>query len=331
MPRYSSEHYRRVALKFNWRQLSPHPKKGFHPFPINDDEFLLLREFHPNSIQKYSTKNDAWNEIFVSYPNMEMMNGCGIFYSKETQLVYYAGGGYGHMLYEINIVNDTVKMLSNNILNEDFPQVFAISNKIHIIGGDNSKQFIFDKNTNKIINITYNYHWAEIGLHMESRNSIMMVVKEKANSPFSIYEFLLENNKWMSLNIKLPNASKDGLSMVKSRNEKYIFIIDGLETLNVYVLNIQCGKLKKSCLEYPCFHVGDFGVINMTNKMKDELLVFGYVKKCYQLLEFNEVQYLPHYLVQCIVGWISIERIHFILMHGAHWMINIDDILCSLI
>eukprot|EP01084_Bolivina_argentea_P241827 405839_1 len=317
-----------------WILLSPHRKQGNHirAFPMNDVEFLIVDGSVPHFIHKYNIRNNKWNKIFKFNTNLQRLDRCGIFFDKQTECLYLVAGDSSQILYEVNIHKNTVNILSHQVKIERLPYVITIDSKVHIIGSDNeeNKHFIYDTNMKTITDISsYNYDLCEDIIHLESRNSMIMVGKDKSYMyQYEIYEFSLINNKWSKWNMRIPLPTKN-IYTIKSRNEQYILIICRLYIL---VLNIQSGEFKQSKLEYPCNPSSTFTVINMNSKTKDEKLVFGYVKKCLKSISsaFDIAQHLPHDLINCISGWFSFEMIHFMLSTDQHWKINIDDILCLL-
>merc|ERR1712130_67608 len=86
-----------------------------------------------------------------------------------------------------------------------------------------------------------------------------------------------------------------------------------------FVYDVNKKIMRKSAIECPT----SVHVISMKNEKLDELMVFGFVNRCFASSEFQNIQRLPHYLIRLIAEWISNEWIYLIKErfdgNGEHW------------
>jgi len=118
------------------------------------------------------------------------------------------------------------------------------------------------------------------------------------------------------------------------RNLRQDFIQNGVgDTNNMYVINLKTMRFYSCKLKCPPKSKGPMRAICMSNKARDEIMVFGFVNQFIRgncdnnNLMFN---HFPHYLTQIIIRYIWTEDVH-IMCGFHHWKINIDEILSSII
>ena len=127
-------------------------------------------------------------------------------------------------------------------------------------------------------------------------------------------------------------------TIVSSVNEEYIIafgasqpsVIDmHIHNDGIFVYNIEEKTMQKSKIKCPqsCESLY-YHAVSMRNEQRDELMVFGFVNRCFASSEYQNIQRLPYYLVRLIAEWTSNEWIHLIDDDAKlHWKICLDELL----
>eukprot|EP01084_Bolivina_argentea_P310626 537550_1 len=326
-----------------WHVLNSNNLEYFHgPFSMNKDEFLITGTFAENNgFFKYDTTCDKWIKIFDLDTNNGFeylsINSLNATFDRTNQLLYLCGE---QNLYQIDLQKQTIKVLLQNDFIDLFPAIACINNKLHIGCDRNQKHLICDPGTKTVRESQFGFKMlVQHMVDMQSRNSILMFGSDIDDEMDVIYEFSLQNNEWHEWNVELPTEIPiSGSCILASANEKYIFILGGYtyrieeeDCDTITVLDVQNAVLRNCSIKCP--KKGEFGGIIVNNKEDDDLLVFGYVNQFYRSGCFNNVEEIPHYLIQLIRNYVCNEFIHLIKKYSSaeHWKIDVDCIISSLI
>eukprot|EP01084_Bolivina_argentea_P310624 537546_1 len=306
------------------------------PFSMNKDEFLIVNlrgtnddysDYDNNEFFKYNVKHNTWTKIFVLHTIHELgtKDLTGML-DKKNQLFYLSGNS---LLCQINLKTKVIQVLSDNFPVADYPEMAIINDNLHIVTQhpthltyDTCSKSVTKKHQIGIkIGVAF---YVECIFHMKSRNSILMFGTDTVRNVDVIYEFSLENDEWHQWNVKLPTHIPIWCAAILvSTDEKYIFFLGGdlddtvgtavltemyCDTISVF--DFQNEILRDCSIKCPC--KGAFGSLVVNNEEDDDLLVFGYVKELYGSGCFNDVQQMPHYLIQLIRNYVCNEFIHLI-------------------
>lgn len=190
--------------------------------------------------------------------------------------------------------------------------------------------------------------------HCQSRNSILLGGHHwDPLLRIEFAEYSLSTKEWKTF--KCPSFSDEKIhefGMVCSGDGRYIITFGGFDRdppiyrrrqsyrmipkdmIMVFDLNDE--TLKPKCSSLRCPTKGRFNALTMTDKKKEEITTFGFVRRCFANEELEGVQRLPLYIIQLIVKWVEMEYVHLLQIKncgasGGHWKICIDDILESVI
>ena len=273
-------------------------------------------------------------------------------------------------LYRLNLHNKSCRL--QNICPDDIgclPMIIRTQDIIHFIN-DHGMHFIYhplclenNNNNNCVVFIDdfgtrFGMEDIYLSIYLQSKNCILVADDNKFAQciiPQNLNN--ISEYKWIDLKLSTPfgyervGCEVDSVSIVATFDDNFVFIIQGKcsigidinkfnkQTPSIYVFDTKNNTCKKCHVEFPIF-VDDINMFNgfqgimIRNKIKDELLTFGFVNNCFKLNEFTNVQILPHYLIDLIVKYIIMEYIHIFSIykvdingHHEHWKISVDDLL----
>eukprot|EP01084_Bolivina_argentea_P310623 537545_1 len=321
-----------------WKKLNGSGVRFFlGPFSLNKDEFFIMNlngtsdddcGDDNNEFFKYNVKHNKWTTMFVLRTSYKLCaHDLSATFDRTNQLLYLSGNS---LLYQINLKTKAIELLLDNGAFDDFPAMSIINDKLHIL--HDRTHVTYDVCSKSV---TTNYEigikigvvfYVQCILHMKSRNNILMFGNDSVGTIKVIYEFSLENDEWHQWNVKLPtHLSISVAAIFASTDEKYIFFLgadcSGAEDTHriadgyTYSDKISVFDVEKAVLRdcsIKCPYKGLFGGLIVNNEEDDDLLVFGYVKELYGSGCFNDVQQMPHYLIQLIRNYVCNEFIHLI-------------------
>merc|ERR1712228_377483 len=135
-----------------------------------------------------------------------------------------------------------------------------------------------------------------------------------------LWIFSFPTQKWT----KIENLQFDAFDFgsVLTSNEHYIVLLGGAidtgqqDVDDIFILDIRNEdeskwKFRKSSIKCPedgeCHAVRTGGVDS-----KDDILVNGFIKECFKMKEFDNIQLPPSHIIKMIAMWYSAEMIHWL-------------------
>ena len=216
-----------------------------------------------------------------------------------------------------------------------------IGDEIHSFDDDEStyRHFVVNKVSGNMIQkparIYPNLHSLSDAMFVGSRNSIVVGWVSRMGGSI-IMEYSLTTKQWEVWEwarafLKDYHGCYDGF--VSALNGRYILSFGGLRgdtaTDSIMIFDAERKQCVESELKLPM--KGDYWqAVLMTDQNRDELLAFGFVKRCYKAEEFKNMRVLPIALISLISKCFEIEFVHLIMgnsKQGPHCRINVDDIL----
>ena len=198
---------------------------------------------------------------------------------------------------------------------------------------DGFKHFVFDASSNqfKVIRDFWNEQKlistaASTGpIFVKQRKSIMTVLSD----PISVIEF--KDNKWTDLKVENCQDLFASKTISTTTGDFIIFVGGWHEEINnyqdhrlIFFYDVKNNKLIKSDIEAP---EEEFTGLTLTrNKDYEDVLTFGFIRKCYKMTNYSDLQALPFYLIKFIGKWVCYETIHLI-ARERHWTIGVDEII----
>eukprot|EP01084_Bolivina_argentea_P001091 1996_1 len=316
-----------MASSSKWIVCTPPCRSIYEPnqlLKINDFEFGKY-DSQSKCIQKYNTIDNKWTKSIKL--NDSNIDGCVSFVLNESKLYIYTKE-------KLTVIN--TKQNTRNIYNcnncPHYSSTIIINNKLHIVGGVPNKHSIWNEQQSQF-DVKHQFELGHILCHrliyLKSKNILLSIGGlSRGNAIDTIYSFDITLNKWSKLKQKLP-IPNCLFGCISTRNDKYIILFGGGKTDKIYVLNTKTMKFRKSGI--CCPKKGRFQAINMNNKGREQLLCFGFINELWNTNKFNNLMKLPFYLTNIITQYVAIEMVHLIhAATGAHWKINVDDIITTL-
>ena len=183
-------------------------------------------------------------------------------------------------------------------------------------------------------------------LHNENNNSYIEFEHnynggyDTANSRLlqCIYSYCTVSGKRTKLTLELMIGMAN-MACFATKDERYIILMGGYWNHNmfgsfmhdrIYVIDLQCMQVRECNVRCPR-NARFYGLV-MSNELKENLAVFGFVRKCWNECEMGMDLYPPRYIIKLIQLWFVDEFVHlFEKTTENHWKISVDDILKNLI
>ena len=237
------------------------------------------------------------------------------------------------------------------------------------ISENDKEQESGDETTNiKQLDFLPKHHGAN-AIYIPSKN-VILIISSVGYSGFDQcydkYLYTINNSKWTKIETTGDNDNHTSdPNIILSSDEKYILLIGGVfdagssggdtaqwpdRSIWVYCIdNIDPSdpstsfiNIKKSCIVCPEINYSnsEMGFIHSTIKrsggVEDDILVDGYIKKCFESSRFSDLAIPPRYISKIIINYYNCEEIHFYAYNEAkekqdHYIIRLRDILKSLI
>merc|ERR1712228_82068 len=164
---------------------------------------------------------------------------------------------------------------------------------------------------------------AGVAIYVPSKQLILLIggYDDVVGFPPSsdLWIFSLPTQKWR----KTQNIQFEGylFGAVLTSNERYIVLLGGINDHkhyvdDIFVLDIKNEddskwKLRKSTVKCPkigrCKALRTGGIDS-----KDDILINGFIKDCFKMKEFKNIQLPPSYIMKIISMWYDAEMIHWL-------------------
>ena len=304
-------------------------------------------------------ENNTWNECEIDETTMHLisdLDGCppSVCYDMQSKQLYLLNLNekYGKMMI--------FDMEEKKINQYECPEFSSSANAIcmdgvcHIIGGHDRRELRFEgyneieTNLHQIWNHEtkesetihtfdqYPNGFNQSGLiYISNQRELLLLGGYKHDYDYSkfrldtIYKYSLTNRKWTELDIKLPYDLCD-FGCVITKDQRHVIIMGGKATdddghqymcmENIFILDVMKMTIGESKITLP---FNRCKAIIMENKIENELLVNGFIRKETDLGKMN----IPIAIISLCAGFHVVEYIHILHYNGGHWKINVKKIL----
>ena len=186
-----------------------------------------------------------------------------------------------------------------------------------------TKHFVWNIITNNLQLLHTIDNQAGFGLsfiYLRKQKCLMLI-----GSYMGIMKYCLIKKKWEKIqNIKF---SLENIDCLPTDTENKIIIAGGYKTSTnsnnalfkipsdkIWIYNVTNNTLKESCVVLP--YPGPCKILK-TGSFKDELLLFGWIKKIFKQKKFEQIKFPPTYLIKLILLWYNVTMMH--------WMYNLKS------
>ena len=155
-----------------------------------------------------------------------------------------------------------------------------------------------------------------------SNKSIILIGRD-------IEEYSVTTEKWSGFEMNLSLRCDCGTLLTS--NQRYILVFGGWKRNDILVVDMKNDnewEVKRSKI---CCPLAGECIVSRTggDDSKDEILVIGFIRQCFESTEFDHLQLPPVYLMMIIVNKYSAEMVHWF-QGTEHRGIYLKDILRSL-
>merc|ERR1712032_240378 len=146
-----------------------------------------------------------------------------------------------------------------------------------------------------------------------------------------IREYDIKKDEWIVLDAIMPLKSCNLFGYIITRNDQYLIIFGGNDEMingydTIYIMDINTKSFALSNLKCPVS--GQFRAFLVDNYSMTDIIVDGYLRRCWQSDIFKNVGSLPNELINLIYNFYSQEFVHLMQIgKGNHWKILLNDIL----
>lgn len=318
---------------------------------LNDDEFTTV-DADWNEY-KYCTTTNQWTKL-ANY-----VDAMGCTSDRKTNTLYTFNAQ--NIIQKYKVENGALILLEecrpgNQLHFEHIASIFLIEDQLHLLGHrsglwyhavmDNSAKTVI-KGPLPIRHTKHDINFLSKAVFLQSKRSIIAYGLHARYGISMICEYSLGSNEWIvretnSL-LKKPYFS-GGPAVVATSDDRYIISCGQFEVISaeyhhsIMIYDVKNGTFTESDIKGPSS--GDVGnAVIMANRKRDEVLAFGFVKRCFQEPSFKNMQNLPHDLIQMAAKWFCFETFHLFWnrprllgfdwehYRSVHWKIDVDDIL----
>eukprot|EP01084_Bolivina_argentea_P308528 533518_1 len=339
-----------TEINDQWIECDPLPAKMTNAAitRMNSNELLISPYYSSskvdtNKIFKFNIHSNKFIP-YMDYPENFTPRYHGMTYDKINNLLYLYNPDAEMFIYNNNTktheINTKCCIVGNNSV-----CLLSIKGITHLIGGvDNSRHLIWNNNKEFQLIHDFKQQFSEMNdasaVYVESKNIIVLIGGYYrdgiAGTNFGIWIYNLHSKEWKQIK---NNCTWHRADAILTANEKYIIISTAMDDFNgndMFILNMSETNsitLQKSNIKTP--KPGYHHIIRTGNPLKDELLVFGYIKLLFNTNEFIDLDVPPIYIIKLIGNWYIHEMINWFEWNvddnkNDHYIISVKKILSSI-
>ena len=305
-----------------------------------DNDQNILYGIGRDALFKYSIDTNSWVKQHTFCTAFDLYTVTIIVCEANTIYAYNTKGSI--TIFTTN--NTKYQIVDDLIETGQGAQGILINNDFHIIGGghEHYKHCKWNKinNTFEILhdlgeemNI---YGIKDFGFVRVNNKLLMFGAPHYSpmkmyfpNTGDDIHEYDINNNKWTKSGVKMPpKTSSFGLLCISVLNNQYVLLL-GLHVYSnvIWIYSTRNKTFRESNIKYPW--VGVCRVFAIHDKRKDEMVVFGYVRREWRLSQIEHHLFPPQYLIRIMGKFYLNEEIHLFKEYdpNVHWKIDVFDII----
>ena len=344
-----------------WEVLQPSPPYSFgKAFAINGNEYIKRNE--SNSFQKFNITQNTWSPHSIAGLPLTIFSRI-IAYDKDSSTMILLSNDNPIMRNE-SLISKNIATGHQISLDSRHTRVPYSLNNALLIDGD---VHIFEEDVSGMLHYVLEarlgYHRSSIGTHTltgfdsidfvshsKSRNSIILIGRAGRSTKFG--EYSLSTKEWQYWAYSyFPQFPVSDVAIVCSADGRHLITfgvtslegyhkfcghhipnqqkIDHRDRIYIFNLDDHTAIPKESALRCPVQGTGCFHALMMGDRKRDEVMTYGFVRRCFNNAEMNNLTFPPRYLIELMAKWFAMEWIHLFERTGKkrHWKICLDDIL----
>eukprot|EP01084_Bolivina_argentea_P271438 461866_1 len=328
-------------ITWNKRKAFPYSKSIWpvQVLSIKDNELMVIftKSTDHKGIYTYNSNTNKWNKnIQYDIKFESQMNS--ITYNKLRNTIYISTSN--NELIELylstgDITQETMKIILKQKEIGGATPVISINNCIHILSKKRNTHYCLNLKNNILHKIhefdKKSYEYLSEWIYLQKSRKLLVFDSK--------YEYCYEldvsvhiiNLKWKKHIISFNSCKYLKYStIVTILNEKKIILCGGAygnqykKTDQIFVYDVISKSFYMSTVRCP--NPGYYQAISINDSKREELLTFGFIKKCYKENDYEDMTLLPHYLCRLITEFSSQQWVHLLTI-GEHWTLPIDSIL----
>eukprot|EP01084_Bolivina_argentea_P077098 139785_1 len=289
-----------------WIHLTECPSLVKIPTGLDINNYIAINySFHNskiNCIYKYNTDTDKWSKIDGCNDIQNIPQFTAALDTKKQMLFL----SHNLNITQIQLNNGNIETIQTNSPNTTTcinDPTIVINNSLFMIGGYQNYSILKLDSESK--------SWVEFSDHggeIEEIHDFAMTYNHKNNCILLfggfdwdceeyvdfILEFNLQTKQWNKLPVALPRKM-DSMCCTMAINNKYVLLFGGKDDggyycNNIYIYSIKNKTIKESKIRCPS--KGLFSCVTVNDNIKDEKIVFGYVRNQWKTYNIND-NYFP--------------------------------------
>eukprot|EP01084_Bolivina_argentea_P053669 98504_1 len=334
----ANEHFMSVyGAKKGWISLKRTNFKlyGEQPIAIDNNKFIVIH-YDEEKLMIYSfiINKNKWNKIFEHKISFHLSHYNQVFPAinhMRNMLYLYIITYNNSFMIEINIQTEPWTIINKHKLTTDINKpsnvnCVIINNQYHLItmqfGNKLCKHLIFDKTINKFKQMSHFFYDEYIKqtrlIFDSSRKRLLLFWGFSGN----IYEYVINENKWKHLRIKLPKQL-GGFGCVLYKN-RYIIILGGHNSDSILIWDMKYDIIYQSNIRCP--KKSRFKAVLINNNQLCSLIINGYIRLLNIEIPPNDVLNLMYTFIGYYNAFIHLIEFSTYGKKGGHWRIAVQDI-----
>eukprot|EP01084_Bolivina_argentea_P086276 155942_1 len=311
------------------------------PYGIDDNNYIVIArcnsiyEFEKNyiiCIYKYNIDTDQWIKM-NDYNQVLNTSAYSAALNVNKQILFIL---VSKTLTEIKLDTCEINIHTiNDAINQVNSTIFFGNNSL-FLGDICSKSILkwnpITKTFTKFNDMYNNTNISHFGAIKNSKNDCFLlfggVFWPNRTTSTDILELNVKTKQWNKLPISLPNQINE-ICCAIAINNRYVFLFGGYMYWRpcnyIYIYCLKDKTITPSKIKCPIS--GIFSAITVNNKIKDEKLVWGYVRKQWVNCKIDDHQFPPTYLMKLMHSYYLNEFIYLLdKLSKKHYKINSLDI-----
>ena len=332
-----------------WQELpSPATRFTTNLVSINPYEFICVAfpyRTKQNSVLKFNTINNEWIELKLP-KELRFRSSAICVHSNDSNVLYIAAremnDGLDRAIVKLNLANNEYQIVG---VPDDFGmcELLPVNDDIHMIGGKGGCHAILKSNQSELEKLGCYSKGEEFSCHSSVYISKKNMIYTFGGYHFggeciavdTIQSYNLETKEHNQLDdLRIPKWGRDSFGCIMTNDEKYVIIFGGedddeVETDDIYVFDMDGMNVRTSNIKCP--KDDEYYAVLMGNHQEHLKIVYGYIRWCWSLEQFDGISFPCHDVIDLMVKWYSDEIVYLFARQSSNsvclWMMSLFEIL----
>ena len=311
-----TQHHINIRLYTNLKHNKIPCSDSLKPIKLNNNEFFIATK--KDGLYKYNVTDDEWIE-WIKYPQDFISYDYGsVCMDKVNNLIYIYNDALISSLFQINYKTNEHKLyIQNPETRVRYPTLLFIHGQVHLFGNIRfgaQSHFIFDDKQGKFNKI---HDFTEQGtiFYLSAQKRVVHSGVDERKSNVEIYDVV--NGKWLHDSNALFGAAISRFHCL-TKDERYLLY---RKNDKISVMDLKTNKDFDTNIDIPAntsYSTMSCNSIVMNEGVKQNLIVFGFVRYCWNKYKIGFDIFPPQYLIKLMEKWCVDEYLH-IIECGSGW------------